>query len=323
MTKRRHRFALEGTLWALFLLLPLVLGEWQTGQLALFFCYGLFAMSLAFIWGQGGLLCFGQALFFGLGAYGMSLYTLGMLPGQSQAGGSFVGILIAIALPAFVANLLGRFLFRGKGLRGAYLAIVTLAVAVISERLAVNWDYVGGLNGLMNVPPLILPTSEGPFEIWEGRTLYYLTLAAAFLVYLLLELLLASRFGLVLRALRSDEDRISYLGIDASDYKIWVFTLGAAIAGLAGALFVTQFYFVSPALIGFALSTEVLIWVAVGGRGYLMAGFLGAIAVRSLEDQLSERLGDAWLLALGGIFVLVVVFFPKGLIGQIFARLDR
>jgi urea ABC transporter permease protein UrtC len=317
------RRGIEIAVWLVLGLLPVVLDDWQTGQLALFFCYGIFAMSLAFVWGQGGLLCFGQAVFFGLGAYAMSLHTLGMFPWQRDAGGSLAGIAIAVVVPAVVAFLLGRFLFHGKGLRGAYLGIVTLAIAIIAERLAINWDYAGGLNGLMNVPPLTYPGPDGPTEIWDSGTLYYTALAAALTVFLAFELLLASRFGLVLRAIRSDEDRAQFLGFDTADYKIWVFTLGAAVAGLAGALFVTQFNFVSPALIGFALSTEVLIWVAVGGRGFLLAAFLGALVVRGLEDRLSEALGSAWLLVLGLIFVTVVVAFPRGLIGQLLARLDR
>ena len=128
MKRSLRRYLLDTVVWLLLAALPLLLGDWRIGQLALFFCYGIFAMSLAFVWGQGGLLCFGQALFFGLGAYGMSLYTLGMLPGQSSPGGSLIGLLIAVLLPALLANLLGRFLFHGKGLRGAYLAIVTLAI---------------------------------------------------------------------------------------------------------------------------------------------------------------------------------------------------
>lgn len=311
----------EPALWLVLALLPLVLSDWQAGQLAIFFCYGILAMSLGFIWGKAGLLCFGQAVFFGLGAYAMSLTTLGMWPGQDGEGGSFFGLAMAVLLPALFANLLGRFLFHGKGLRGAYLGIVTLAVGVVAERLAVNWDYIGGLNGLMNVPPLRFAWGAEVAEIWDGIPLYYIGLGAAFFVYLIVQGLLASRFGLVLRALRENEDRAVYLGFDAASYKIWVFTLGAAIAGLAGGLFVTQFNFASPALIGFALSTEVLIWVALGGRGFLLAAFLGAITVRYLEDQLSEDLLQVWPLFLGIGFILIVVAFPRGLIGELLGYL--
>jgi urea transport system permease protein len=308
---------LAAAIWIVLAVLPGVAENWQVGQLAQFLCYGIFAMSLALVWGQGGLLCFGQAVFFGIGAYAMSVVTLGMVPGLENLRSSYLGLLAAVALPAAFANLLGRFLFSGRGLQGAYFGIVTLAVGVVAERLAVNWDYIGGLNGLMNVPPLTLGLLGGGIEIWEVVPVYYITLTIAFVVYALLEGLARSRYGIAVRALRDDETRTEFFGYDTRAYKLTVFTLGAAIAGLAGALFVTQFGFASPPLIGFTLSTEVLIWVALGGRTYLLAAFLGAIVVRYLEDVLSERLGAAWLLVLGILFIVNVIYLPRGLIGEV------
>lgn len=298
------------------LLLPIGLGGYETGQLAQYFTYGIFAMSLALVWGQGGLLCFGQAVFFGVGAYAMSVTTLDMLPGIGAYGSTWLGLVGAIALPALFANLLGRFLFYGRGLQGAYFGIVTLAIAVIAERAAVSWKWIGGLNGLMNVPPLNLgPTGDG-YEIWDALPVYYVTLATATLVYAGLQALIGSRYGTVIRAVRDAEERTGYFGYDTAGVKLTVFTLGAALAGLAGALFVTQFYFVSPPLIGFGLSTEVLIWVALGGRGYPLAAFLGAILLKYAEASLFELLGAYWLLGLGALCVLSVIWFPRGLIGE-------
>ena len=128
----------------------------------------------------------------------------------------------------------------------------------------------------------------------------------------------------MLRAIRDDETRTAFFGYDTAAYKVTVFTLGGAVAGLAGALFVTQFGFASPPLIGFALSTEVLIWVALGGRSLLLAAFLGAILVRYFESFLSETLGIYWLLALGVLFITTVIAFPRGLIGELLLRIaDR
>jgi urea ABC transporter permease protein UrtC len=313
----------NSAVWGALVLAPLALGDWQVGQLAQYFTYGLFAMSLALIWGHCGLLCFGQAVFFGIGAYAMSLVTLGMVPGLAVAPSSYLGILLAVLLPAGFANLLGRFLFYGRGLQGAYFAIVTLAIAVVAERLAINWNYIGGLNGLMNVPPMnlgLLVLGGGP-EVWDSVPVYYVTLALVFAVYLLLEALTRSRYGIVLRAIRDNQDRTGYFGYDTAGYKLTAFTIGAGVAGLAGAVFVTQFNFASPPLIGFALSTEVLIWVALGGRTLLLAAFLGAILVRSVENVLSETLGTYWLLALGLLFASSVVLFPRGLIGEVIHRL--
>jgi urea transport system permease protein len=309
MTDRRLRFGLTLLVWTAFALLPLVVAEWYLATLAQLITYGIFAMSLAFVWGQAGLLCFGQAIFFGAGAYAMALVTKGMLAPLPDA--SLLGLAAAIALPALAANLLGQFLFRGRGVSGAYFAIVTLSAAVIVERLAGHWRFIGGFNGLLNVPPLRL----GSLEIFLPLPSYYLMLAAAALVWLGLVWLERAPLGSVLRAIRDHEERTSYFGYDVAAYKRFAFTVSGGIAGLAGALFVTQFGFVSPALIGFSLSTEVLIWVALGGREVLLAAWLAAILVRTCEGLLSEALGTWWLLALGALFVVAVVILPRGLIG--------
>jgi urea transport system permease protein len=295
--------------------LPLVADPWQVGQYARYLTYGLLAMSLALVWGQCGILSFGHAVFFGLGAYAMSLVTLGMVPRVPDS--SWIGLAAGVLLPALLANLLGRFLFYGRGLRGAHVAVVMLCVAVIVERLFVNWPYVGGHNGLMGVPPLRL----GAREIWDPLEAFWLTLGVVAVVYVLLQALVESRFGVVLRAIRGDEDRTALFGYDVTAYKVTVFSISGGIAGLAGALFVTQLNFTSPPLLGFLLSTEALIWVALGGRTLLIAAFLGAIAVRSLEALLAELLGAYWLLGLGGLLLLSVMLLPRGLIGEPLSRI--
>ncbi|WP_422366848.1 branched-chain amino acid ABC transporter permease [Pelagibius sp.] len=316
---RRNRT--DALIWVGFLALPLVLGEWEVTQIAQYLTYGIFAMSLALIWGHCGLMSFGHAVFFGLGAYAMSLSTLGMLPGLEGWTSSYLGIALALAVPAVFANLLGRFLFYGRGLQGAQLAIVMLAVAVIAERLMARWPYTGGMNGLMSVPPVNLGVFGADIEIFDPLPLYYLTLFAAIAVYIILESLVRSRRGVVMRAVASDEARTAFLGYDTRAVKLSAFTISAAVAGFAGALFVAQFGFVSPPLIGFGLSTEVLIWVALGGRHGLLTAFLGAIIVRLAENTLADLLGPAWLLGLGLLFVLCVIFLPRGLLGEIYTRL--
>ena len=309
--------------WGGFLALPLALGAWEVSQIAIYVTYGIFAMSLALIWGQCGLMSFGHAVFFGLGAYAMSLSTLGMLPGLDGWTNSYLGLALALAVPALVANLLGRFLFFGRGLQGAQLAIVMLAVAVIAERLMARWSYAGGMNGLMSVPPINLGLFGADLEVFDPLPLYYLTLIAAIMIYVFLESLVRSRRGVLWRAVGSDETRTAFLGHDTRATKLSVFTLSAAVAGFAGALFVAQFGFVSPPLIGFGLSTEVLIWVALGGRHGLLTAFLGAIVVRLSESFLADLFGDGWLLGLGLLFVLCVIFLPRGLLGEAYWRLVR
>jgi len=310
------RLSVDAVVWGGLLALPALLGGWQVGEFAQFFTYGIFAMSLALIWGHCGLLCFGQAVFFGIGAYAMSLVTLGMVPGLESFTSSYLGLVCAIAAPGIFANILGRFLFYGRGLRGAYFGIVMLAVAAIAERMATNWDYIGGLNGLINVPPFNLGILGGGMELWESIPVYYFTLAIAFACYLVLELLLRTPYGTVLKAIGINEERTAALGYDTAGYKLTAFTISGGLAGLAGALFVTQFAFASPPLIGFALSTEVLIWVALGGRGLLIAAFLGALLVRYAEGQFADLFGPYWLLALGGLFLICVILVPRGLAGE-------
>lgn len=123
----------------------------------------------------------------------------------------------------------------------------------------------------------------------------------------------------MLAAVRDNDRRVAFLGYNVALDKNIAFVLSAMVSALAGAMFAKFFGFVSPTLIGFSLSTEVLIWVAVGGRGVLMGAFLGAILVRSVESALSERFGNYWLLLLGGVFVVVVVFFPAGVFGRLLA----
>lgn len=311
---RRLPLCLSIGIWALLLLAPLVLDDWRISQLAQFLTYGLFALSLAFIWGQAGILCFGQAIFFGIGAYLMALITLGKIPllGESQWTGIALGA-IGGGVSAFI---LGLFMLGGRGLSGAHLAIVTLCAAVVAEVAAQRWDFIGGFNGLLGVPPLVAPYARDDMFLSSIET-YFLVLGIVATVYLILLLISRSSFGTLLAAIRSNEDRTRFFGFDVTVAKLFAFSLAGAIAGLAGALFTAQFGFVSPPLVGFALSTEVLIWVAVGGREVLLAALVGAIFVRWVENLLSDRLGQYWLLAMGLMFIFVVILAPRGLFGRI------
>lgn len=297
--------------WVALFALPLVLGDWNTALFAQYVTYGIFALSLALIWGVAGILSFGQAIFFGLGAYSMALVTLGKLPflGDSQ----WMGLLLALVVPMLAAAILGWILFQGRALAGAHLGIVTLCAAVVAEIAARRWDFIGGFNGLYGIPPML--SFDG--EMLSGFATGYVVLFAALAAYLVALAVVRSPLGTVLAAIRNDENRTAHFGYDVRRHKIFVFALSGALAGLAGALFSLQFGFVSPTLVGFGLSTEVLIWVAVGGRGVLLAAFLGALIVRSGESVLSATLGQYWLLVLGIVFVATVVFAPQGLLGNL------
>jgi ABC-type branched-subunit amino acid transport system permease subunit len=307
--------------FALLAFAPLLGGAYLVSQLTLYVIYGTLAMSLALIWGRAGLLCFGQAMFFGIGAYVMAIVTKGMA-GEALAS-TWLGLVLAIGAAGLFAALLGYFLFWGRGLSGPYLAIVTLAIALVLERLLNNWYALGGYNGLLDVPPLAFTSLGIGEDYWDPQPQFHLILAIAAVLYLGLEALLRSPFGIVLTAIKTDPVRVEFLGYRVMGLRVLVFVIGAAIAGLAGALFAAVEGFVSPTLIGFLLSTEVLIWTALGGREILLAAFLGAIAVRWIESSLAELFGDGWILVLGLVFMGSVVLLPKGLIATPLERLGR
>lgn len=301
-------------IWLALFLLPLVVGDYGQAQLGQFMIYGLFAMSLGFLWGQVGVLSFGQAIFFGLGAYSMALVSLEKVPGLGSS--TLAGLLLALASSAVVAAVLGGMLFYGKGLAGAFFGIVTLCAAVIVESGARQWDYIGGYNGLFGIPQFDLPDIVQRF-FPDSLATYYIALFVSLAIYAALCWLSRTPFGTVLAAVRDNDKRVAFLGYNVPLHRTVAFVLSAMVASLAGAIFVKLFGFVSPTLTGFALSTEVLIWVAVGGRQVLMGAFLGALLVRSVESMLSARFGSYWLLLLGFTFVVVVVFFPVGVFGRV------
>ena len=308
-------------LWACLALLPLVAPAWLLGQLAQHLCYGLLAMSLAYLWGQGGLLSFCQALFFGAGAYAFALASLGRLAFLPASAG--LGLALAILLPTLLALALGLLLVTARVPTGPAWAVLTLVLGVIGERLATTSAALGGSNGLTGLPPLALPLPAGPLELIDPLPLYLVTAAIAACVQQSLARAIRSPAGSLLRAVREDPLRAAHLGVDPIAVRLRAFTLAAAVAGLGGGLFAAQFGFVAPPLLGLQLSTEALVWVAVGGRGSPLAALLGALLVKTLESLLGEWLGPGWPLALGLLVVLSVLVFPTGILGGLIARLAR
>ena len=308
---------------AFFAIAPAWAPTWALADVAIYFTYALFAVSLAFAWGQVGLLSLGHGVYFGVGAYTMSIVTLGMVPHGSGLHSTWVGLAAAVVLSGAVTGLLGWFFFARGGLRGAFLGIVTLALAVVAERVATNIDWLGGMNGLMNVPPLNLGLNGDGRDIYDPAPLYWTMLAVLAVTLAGLLALNRATFGVVLASIRENELRAWTMGHDVRRLKILAFALSGGIAGFSGALFVAQFGFASPSLIGFGLSSDVLIWVALGGRQFLVAAALGAVALRFLEGRLSGPLGAFWPLLMGLLFMLTVLLLPNGIFGEIIVRLDR
>ena len=295
-------------------------------ELTVYMIMAVLALSLALIWGYGGILCFGQSAFFGLGAY---TYAIAMF----NIGESTVPVLLAIALPAAFAALLGYFIFYGR-ISDVYLGVITLTVTLImfnainstaGPEFHIGTARLGGFNGIPGIPPLNFPGNKSsPVEL-EG--MFYLSTGLLLATNFGLRLLLASRFGRIIVGIRENERRAELLGYDPRAYKLDTFTIGAALAGLAGCLFANWGAVVSPTIFGLAQSAQIIIWVIVGGRGTLIGPIVGCIGIQWLSAALganapSGATGWAALLGnvpliLGVILVAFVLLVPKGLVPTI------
>jgi len=307
---------IAAVVFSAILVSPLFSSVYHTRILAKFVLFGIFAMSLDLVWGYAGILSFGHAAYFGLGAY-----TVTLVLSHVQTGGTLLAILGSIFLPILVGLFLSFFLIYGK-VSGVYFSIITLVVTLIMEQLAIAWySLTKGLTGFFPVPPITFFSYHLDADTTGGLiTYFYLVVLLALVVYLLLLALSRSRYGLLLQALRDDPERTRFLGFNIAAARTICFTLSCGIAGVAGGLLGPLEDFVSPDLLGLLLSTNVMIWVAVGGRGTLIGPFLGAIVLSYLETILSGIIVETWYLIIGVILVVVVLFLPDGLLGSILRR---
>jgi branched-chain amino acid transport system permease protein len=272
--------------------------------------FGLCALSLDFLWGKGGILSFGQAAFFGIGAYGTGILAPMVGGGNASLVGAIGGIGIAIG----VALLVGYFLIFG-GVRGAYLTIVTLALALVAQHIVIgSAGITGGDAGLIGIPPPAVEIFGAGFVFFDPTAQYYLVLVIAVIALLAIWIPCRGQYGKILMAIQDNELRARTLGYNTSLHLLVVFALSAGLAALAGALYATVSGFVAPDLIGVLLSTEVIVWVAVGGRGTLIGPFIGAFLVLRLQQEVSSIDTKLWPILIGGFFVAMVFLFPGGVL---------
>jgi urea ABC transporter permease protein UrtC len=294
-------------------LLPVLVSGYLIYILPQYMLYGVMAMSLALLWGNAGILSIGQAGFFAIGGY-----TIGLcFRWFSIVNPAYAGLLLALTAGAVLAGLLGYFLFRA-GVRSSYFVLVSLAISIMVEQIAVSQSQItGGWNG-MYIDRMSL--TFGPWldvSLFDDAPMYYFVLTTVAIVYVLLRWLVGSKFGKVLAGIRENEDRAIALGFDTSAYKTLAFMIAGALASFAGALYGTHAAFVSPSLGNVQFSTEVVVWVAIGGRSSLLAGLLAAIIVASLSNYLSALIPGYWPLVVGTIFILVIIFFRDGVAGAL------
>ena len=319
------------------------ISDFRLNQFGKFLAFAILALGLDLIWGYCGVLSMGQGVFFGFGAYCMGMY-LALQIGKESVYGSelpdfmvwtqvkelplfwypfksfFGGFLGAILVPVLFATIFGFLAFRSR-IKGVYFAIITQALAfaawLVFNR---NETRLGGTNGLTDFKQLLGFRLSDPST---QRGLYIMTVLALAASYMLCRWIVSSRAGNVLIAIRDSESRVTFSGYTPWMYKLFVFVVAAGLAGLAGMLYVPQVGIITPAQIGVLPSLEVVIWVAVGGRGTLIGAILGAVAVNYGRSVLTNYFPEAWPFILGGLFVVVVTMFPDGLVGIIRKLSDR
>jgi len=300
-------------IFVLLAALPLLVSGYSIYILPQYLLYGMLAMSLGILWGFTGILSFGQAAFFALGAYAMGLAAKWGVTGNP----AYVGLLASLVVGAGLAAVVGYFLF-SVGVRDVYFVLVTLALSIMVEQITVSQSQItGGYNGMF-VPRFSLSFGVGPeLDLSSDAAIYYVVLPVVAAVYFLLRWLLKCPMGKVLVGIRENEDRVISLGFNTSLFKTAAFALSGAIACLAGALYGVHANFVSPSLAGVLFSTEVVVWVAIGGRESLLGALFGAVGVSALSNYLTAVIPEYWQLVVGIIFVVVIVGFKGGLAGAI------
>jgi urea transport system permease protein len=320
---------------------PLHLSTYALTLIGKYLCYALLAVAVDLVWGLGGILSLGHAAFFALGGYAMGMYLMRQIGPRGVYGNPLlpdfmvflnwkelpwfwlgfdhfgVAALMVVLVPGLLALVFGYLAFRSR-VTGVYLSIITQALSYALMLAFFRNDMgFGGNNGFTDFKEIL------GFDLQQDATrvaLLVLTAVALGGSYLACRVIEASRAGRVIRAIRDAESRVRFLGYRVESYKLWIFVFSAMLAGIAGALYVPQVGIINPSEFAPINSIEVVIWVAVGGRGTLHGAALGAILVNYAKTFFTGALPEVWLYALGALFVLVTLFLPRGVIGLLPAR---
>ena len=306
--------------------------------------YALLALSVDLIWGYCGILSLGHGAFFALGGYAMGMHLMRQIGDRGVYGNAelpdfmvflnwtelpwywfgssnfaFTMIMVVLA-PGVLAFLFGWLTFRSR-VTGVYLSIITQAMTYALMLAFFRNDMgFGGNNGLTDFKDLLGFSLQSP---GMRVSLFVMSAVAVAGGYVICRYIVTSRLGRVMVAIRDSESRTRFLGYRVEYYKLFVFTLSAMLAGIAGALYVPQVGIINPSEFTPANSIEIVIWVAIGGRGTLYGAVLGAIAVNYAKTYFTSAFPEAWLYALGALFILVTIFLPKGIVGFISAWKSR
>jgi branched-chain amino acid transport system permease protein len=304
---RRYVFHLIGLLLVLFLFLaPLIIPSYYLGLVILALIWGIFAMSLDILTGYTGLPSFGHAAFFGVAAYSVGILDV---RGFHNFG---LEIVAALGITAIIGALFGLLVMRSKGV---YFLMITLALSMVLWGLASNWQgLTGGHDGLSGITrPDLSPI---PWNLGETSNYYYFVLIFFIIAVALMHFIVRSPFGVALLGIRESETRMSVLGYNVRLYKYLSFIVTGLFAGIAGILFAYYNGFVHPNLLGIGTSAKVLIMAILGGPGTLFGPLGGAAIIVFLENIMSAY-SERWQMLLGAVYIVVVIYAPRGIYGPI------
>ncbi|MDZ5697488.1 branched-chain amino acid ABC transporter permease [Chelativorans sp. M5D2P16] len=307
---------------------PFFTDGYTVGNTVYFLNWTFMALGLSLIWGYGGALSFGQTAFFGIAGYGYGILTINV---GDAYGFTFAALFLSVGIAGLIAAALGYFLFFGR-ISGVFLGIVTLSVTLVLERFmaqtagpewTVGTARLNGYNGMGGMPPLTLPWPGGDIILFPDRLLYCLVLALLVLVYLGLRILVNSRFGNVLVAIRENPERAEMLGYDVRKYQLGAFVIGSCLAGLSGGLYTSWGQYITPSSMSITSAALPVIWVSVGGRSDLTATLIGTLAVIAGFQWLTIYGSQYALVVMGLLLVVTVLLAPDGFIVTLARHLGR
>lgn len=313
--QRRMIPMVEIALFAVFAAAPIALQDYMTVFATRVLILALLALSFDLVWGYSGIMSFGQALFFGAAGYGVAL-----LARDLQMTSAFIVLPVALVIGLVSSLAIGAFLLLGRRPPPTiFVALGTLTGSYVADRLARDWYYFGGQNGIPSIPPM---TARG-YEFVEGPVYYYLALAVLAIAYLTCRFVVRSQLGLALAGVREHEARIAFLGYEGQRVKLAIFAFAGALAGLAGGLYAFHEGFVWPNMLGVVLSTQVVLYALLGGVGTLIGPVIGVMAIEIATFSLSDSVPRVWPVALGLMLLLAILFARTGLIGLVVSERER
>lgn len=300
------------------LVYPMFSDPYDVGNAGYFLLWVFMALGLCLMWGYGGLMSFGQTLFFGVGGYGYGILQINI--GNVQ-GGALAALVVSVAASAVVAAVLGYFMIYGR-ISGMFMGIVTFSVTLVlayflGQTAGPQWTVgaarLNGFNGMQGMSPLSLPWFGGAIDL-EDTAFYYFLIFLVVGGYLLLRMLVNSRFGNVLVAIREDVQRAEFLGYDVRKHQLICFVIGSALAGLSGALYTSWGQIITPSSVGLPAAVMPIVWVAFSGRSDVTATLIGTVVLLFIFQTINVYSEQFALVLMGALLVGTVMLAPRGLI---------